>query len=105
MKLNWKIVLPTVIVVAVAIILFSQSGGNDQNSTAQNGNTDTSGAMGEQASLPPATGNVNDAINAIIASATNEASDISSDTNDASLVTSDTATLNGFGQTYDENSF
>ena len=51
----------------------------------------------------PATGNIDDAINAFIQDATNEQALAAEEDADASLINLDNQAINDFGQSYNEN--
>jgi hypothetical protein len=97
MKLNWKIIIAIIIVVVAAIVLFWNS--NDTSDILPANEENLSGQE-----LPQATGNIDDAVNAAIISASNEAV-AGLGSNEQDLFTGEDQAFSNFGQTYDENQF
>jgi len=99
MTFNWKVVIPVgLAIIVVAILAYTQF-----VKKAPQYATETT--TGEEIVLPQATGNVDDAANAILAAVVNEQSILQTEEGDASLITSDSQTISDFGQSYDENAF
>ena len=99
MTFNWKIVIPVgLAIIVVAIFAYTQF-----VMKAPQYATETT--TGEEIALPQATGNVDDAVNAILAAVLNEQSVLQTEESDASLITSDTQAISDFGQSYNENAF
>lgn len=100
MMWNWKIFLLISIAVLIAVILFLQFGTKVSQTTEKE--QAPSSIVEEPAVLPPATGNVDDAVNAVFAAADNELSVLNEYDVDISLIEDDSQTISDFGQVYDE---
>ena len=117
---NLKVIIPIVVVVLALIVVGAVKflpGGEEQGEELQP--TKISG--GESPELTPAsegektaagsaaeekaTGDIDDAVNAISAFSTNEESFLFGEDDDASLITSDSQAIGDFEQSYDEGEF
>lgn len=58
-----------------------------------------------QLEIKPATGNIDDAINALLLESSYDLTDFSGETRDSSLLSSDNQEISDFTQIYDENEF
>jgi len=112
MTWNWKVAMPIgVVAVLVAVISYSQIGTKAPGVTEKPKpnsivEESLSGIAEEkQAVLPPATGNVEDAVDAVLAMIENEQSILDEDESDAALVMADSQAISDFGQSYNENEF
>ncbi|PIP23103.1 MAG: hypothetical protein COZ91_03600 [Candidatus Nealsonbacteria bacterium CG_4_8_14_3_um_filter_39_7] len=99
MSINWKVWAPISIatIVAFATVEFYQS----LIETFQAPIT----AKEKSVKTIPATGSVDDAVNAIIAGASDDQALFIDAEKDADLITADNQAINDFGQSYDENEF
>ena len=102
MTINWKIIVPVLAILAIAAwLIYYQFGIKplQPQYQAEKGTT-------EQAAKiipPPATGNIDDAINTLIQDATNEQALAAEEDADASLINLDSQEISNFGQSYNEN--
>ena len=98
MLFNWKMLVPAGIVIAlVAIFVASRFGSQTEQVAIQE-----SGAN-QITALPAATGNVDDAVAAVLDDSSNESILLASADKDVSSVISDSQMISDFGQSYDEN--
>jgi hypothetical protein len=94
MTINWKIIaIAIVILVIVVIIVYYQLGIKPSLITEQPA----------EIIPPPATGNIDDAINALIQDAANEQVIAAEEDADTSLIDLDSQEISNFGQSYNEN--
>lgn len=113
MTINWKIVAPIGIVAIIAVIfLSSQFGERMAPSTEKQPApvmTKESPVMTKEGVdvvvLPPATGNVDAAVDGILAGITNDDTILNEDADDASLIDIDSQAISDFDQAYDETEF
>jgi flagellar basal body-associated protein FliL len=102
MTINWKIIIPVLVILVVAAgLIYYQFGIKPLQPQYT-----TEKAAPEQAAKitpPPATGNIDDAINAFIQDATNEQALAADEDADTSLIDLDSQAINDFGQSYNEN--
>ncbi len=103
MTWNWKLFLPIgIVVVILVVVLFVWL----ETKVPQIAVEKTPSPLAEKLEvLPPATGNVNDAVNAILIAVDNELPILDDYDNDAFLVTVDSQEVSDFGQAYDETAF
>jgi hypothetical protein len=104
-----KIIIP-VGIVAVLALMFVRSDVRTNLPTLSNGNEEqknlqTTSDTESQINLPAATGDVDDAVDALFLASSNEASLLNDETNDAAYLTADSQAISDFGQSYDANSF
>lgn len=120
MTINWKIIAPfgAVAVVALVLVGVSQFGTNSQQAKiAENGQVQEQSTAGDNqapiavsqdlpvAKQEPATGDVNETVNAILADASAEGTYFADAVKDGELITADSQSINNFGQSYYENEF
>lgn len=102
MTTNWKIMVPLIIILVIAAgLIYYQFGIKPLQPQYT-----TEKAMPEQTAKitpPAATGNTDDAINALIQDATNEQVLATEEDADASLIDLDRQEISNFGQSYNEN--
>jgi len=106
MTINWKVWVPLGIVAVVALVIIS---------SYQFGTKAPQAPIAPQApvaaeELPvavtkPATGNIDDAVNAILAEASDDQALFASVEKDAELIAVDSQAISDFGQSYNENEF
>lgn len=102
--MSLKKILPVgVLVVIAALFIFSKSGTINLQNTNQTAG-ENEGQIATQVPVAPATGNIDDTINALLAFSTNGQFVVGEDTSDL-LITSESEELNEFGQSYNENEF
>lgn len=101
MTMNWKIWAPVGIAVVIALVVV----GNNQIKT----NTSQDPIAGNQTETPvaikPATGNIDDAVSAILAGASDDQAIFADALKDADLVSADGQAISNFGQSYNGNEF
>lgn len=112
MTWNWKIILPLgIVAVLVVVVLFFQIGKGpqvaekEQPSPIAEQPQVTGPVVEKPAALPAATGNVDDAVNSVIAAIDNELTILNEYDSDAALLELDSQTISDFGQAYNENEF
>ncbi len=112
MNLNWKIAFPIVGIVAIiaVLLIYSQSFKEPTQYTGektlkQELAEKTQASKPKEVTIPKATGNIDDAINAIIAFSTNEEYVLDEEDIDASLIEADNQAISDFGQSYGEDEF
>lgn len=111
MTINWKVWAPLgiVAVAVLAIVWFAQFGAKaPQAPTA--GETPQAPIAAPVQELPvavtkPATGNIDDAVNAILAGASDDQALFADAEKDAELIAADSQVISDFGQSYNENEF
>jgi hypothetical protein len=110
--MNWKIIAPVGIVVVIALVLVgvSQFGTkSSQAPIADNGQIqETTIAISQDlpvAKSQPATGDIDETVNAILAAASAEEAYFEDAIKDGELITADSQSINNFGQSYYENEF
>lgn len=102
MTWNWKVILPLgIVTVLVVVVLSYQIGKRPQVAEEQ----PSSPVAEKPAVLPPATGNVDDAVNAVIVATDNELTVLNEYDSDVALVEADSQAISDFGQAYNENEF
>ncbi|MBU1132626.1 hypothetical protein KKC32_05290 [Patescibacteria group bacterium] len=96
---KWKILIPLGVVIALAILYghFHEKNANELFLT------ETPRVPLEKTALPPATGNIDDAVSAILAEIDEETALLDEELSDADLLTEDGELINDFDQAYDEN--
>lgn len=102
MTINWKTIIPLIIILVIAAgLIYYQFG----IKPLQPQYTTEKAAPEQVAKItpPPATGNVDDAINAFIQDSTNEQALAAEEDADASLIDLDSQEISNFGQSYNEN--
>lgn len=107
MSLIWKVFIPIITVVAIGFSYFQmQQEPTPINVIVPKHKSRTSPPATLLPPAPPATGNTNDTVDALINDGTNEQTLIGEEERDAAaLAGHDTQALNDFGQTYNENDF
>lgn len=111
MTINWKVWAPLgiIAVVALAVIGYSQFGAKAPQAPVAEETTQAPIAAPTQelpvAVTQPATGNIDDAVNAIIAGVSDDQALFADAEEDAALVGADSQALSDFGQSYNENEF
>jgi len=106
MNFGWRVILIVVVVIAVVALIFigfrkPKNTLEEQALTGQNLSVTSSP---EAESLPVATGNIDETVNALIQDVDKEISGIYGDSTDSSAVTYDNSEISNFGQSY-ENEF
>lgn len=103
MTWNWKIFLPLgIVAILVLVILYSQLG---KVMPVKKGQLPTNPITEKPTTLPPATGNVDEALNAVIAAVNDELTVLDEETGDVSLIDLDSQAISNFGQSFNENEF
>lgn len=107
---TWKIAIPIVLIgLITGVFFYSQLGQNPATETSPTagGPAATAPAPQKSASFkaPAATGNVDDAINAILSDASLDQATFSAESGDAAEVGSDSQVISDINQTYDPNQF
>jgi hypothetical protein len=113
MNINWKIWAPVGIVAVVALVIIgsSQLGTKSpqapitDSGQAQEQPIAVSQDLPKVAVAEPATGNVDDAVNAILASVSDDEALFADAIKDGELIAADNQSINNFGQSYYENEF
>jgi len=112
MTMNWKIIAPVGVVAVIALVLVgvSQFGTKSpQAPIADNGQVqETPIAISQDlpvAKTQPATGDIDETVNAILAAASAEEAYFADAIKDGELVAADSQSINNFGQSYYENEF
>lgn len=111
MTINWKVWAPVGIVAVVALVLVgnSQLGTKAPQAPVAEESTQAPIAAPTQelpvAVTKPATGNVDDAVNAILAAVSDDQALFADVEKDAALVAADSQAISDFGQSYNENEF
>lgn len=113
MTWNWKLILSLgIVAILVVFVLFYQIGKRPQVVEEQRPEPiaerpeEVSGPVAEKPTpLPPATGNVDDAVNAVITATDNELAILNEYDSDVALVELDSQAISDIGQVYNENEF
>lgn len=112
MTMNWKIIAPVGIVAVIALVLVSVSQfgtKSPQAPIADNGQVQESPIAISQdlpvAKTQPATGDIDETVDAILAAASADESYFADAIKDSELVAADSQSINNFGQSYYENEF
>lgn len=107
MTINWKLWAPLGIATLVAIVVLGSSQfGTQAPYTPIAEETSTPTVSGKQPiTVMPASGNVDDAVNAILLAVSDEQALFADTEKDLALVTADSQAINDFGQSYNENEF
>jgi hypothetical protein len=109
MNINWKIWAPVGVVVVVALVMIgsSQLGTKSpQAPIADNGQAQDAVSQDlPTATSKPATGNIDDAVNDILAGISDDEALLADAIKDGELITADNQSINNFGQSYNENEF
>lgn len=99
-------------VAVIALVVFAQISGGPRlypdagNRTPADAGPINFGSINQPpAALPPATGNVDDALTSLNADVAGEESVIAGEEGDISLITSDSQEISDFGQSYQANDF
>lgn len=101
MTINWKIWAPLGIVIAVALIIIgSYQSGPKTPEASITGKTPQA-----PVAIPQASGNVDEAVNAILVGASDDQTLFFDVEKDAELIAADSQTISDFGQSYNENEF
>lgn len=121
--MNWKIIAPLGVVAVIALVLVGTSqfgtktpqapiADNEQNQQTPTANNDqvqeTPIAISQDlpvAKPQPATGDIDETVNAILAAASAEETYFADAIKDGELITVDSQSINNFGQSYYENEF
>lgn len=98
MAINWKIITPALIflLLIAGIIYYYQSAIKTSTTTIQMNEN-------QEASLPKATGNIEDTVDALIQDSVNEQAILGTEDDVASMITDDSQAISDFGQSYNEN--
>ncbi|MDP3734954.1 MAG: hypothetical protein Q8R39_00825 [bacterium] len=106
MTINWKIWAPLGIIVLVALVAigFSKSEVPQAPVTGEPRQAPVvrEESQAQPAAIAPATGNVDDAVNAILASISDDQSLFAEAEKDAALIDADSQAISDFGQSYNE---
>jgi len=110
MTINWKIWAPVGIVVVVALVMigFNQFGTKAPQAPIAGEIPQAPVAISQElpvAVAEPATGNVDDAVNAILAGISDDEALFADAVKDAELIAADSQLIGNFGQSYNENEF
>ncbi len=108
MTMNWKIMVPVGIVVVIALVLIGINQFGTKSLQSPIAEQETPIAISQDlptASLQPATGNIEETVNAIIAAASAEETYFADAIKDSELIAVDSQLINNFGQSYNENEF
>ncbi|TSD03763.1 MAG: hypothetical protein Athens071426_45 [Parcubacteria group bacterium Athens0714_26] len=110
MTINWKIWAPVGIVAVVTLVTigFNQLGIKAPQAPIAGEMTQAPVAVSQElpvAVTKPATGNVDDAVDAILASISDDEAFFADATKDAELIAADSQSISNFGQSYNENEF
>jgi len=109
MAINWKIWAPVGIVAVVALVIIGSNQFGTKTPTPITEETPQAPVAVSQelpvAVTKPATGNVDDAVNAILAGISDDQALFADAAKDAELVAADSQTISDFGQSYNENEF
>jgi len=112
MTINWKIWAPVGIVVVIVFVAIglNQVKTNDlQEANVDNKQTQEQPIVVSQdlpsATLKPATGNIDDVVNSILAGVSDDEALFADAVKDGELINSDSQSINNFGQSYNENEF
>jgi len=107
MNLDWKIAIVIAVAFLVGIYLITWLQANTlQQYAYESYNVPMAEQGGTQVeSLPAATGNPDDAVNAILDGSANEQPILDAEAADVSPLTADIQAIGDFGQSYDENTF
>lgn len=110
MTINWKIWAPIgiVVIAAFTIIGFYQSGTKTSEAPIIQKTPQVSVTKEEQKEQPvarPATGNVDDAVDGILAGISDDQALFADAEKDAKLITADSQAISNFDQSYNENEF
>ena len=112
MNINWKVFAPLGIIIIVAALLligYSQFVGMEaQQDTAKKIPPQEQPITEKKQPIvaaPPATGNVDDAVDAILTEIVDDQALFADTEKDAELITADSQTISDFGQSYNENEF
>jgi negative regulator of sigma E activity len=112
MTMNWKIIAPVGVVAVIALVIVgvSQFGTKSpQTPIADSGQVQEAPIAVSQdlpvASSQPATGDIDETVNAILAAANAEETYFADAIKDNELIAADSQSINNFGQSYYENEF
>lgn len=99
MAINWKIITPALILLLlIAGIVYYQ-----YQSAIKTSTTTIQMNENQEASLPKATGNIDDTVDALIQDSVNEQAILGTEDDVASIITDDSQAISDFGQSYNEN--
>ncbi len=101
MIINWKVWAPIGIVAVVAIVVIATQFGTK----APQAPVAREERQEQPFTVKPATGNIDDAVNAILAGVSEDQALFADTEKDADLIASDSQEISDFGQSYDENEF
>jgi len=102
---NWKVVVPVILVVLVAAGLLVVSFSQKPMPQRQAEQPKTVVEIPQEVPVPQATGNIDDAVGAMVAMAENEQAITFDELNDILMIDLDSQAIGDFGQSYDENQF
>jgi tetrahydromethanopterin S-methyltransferase subunit B len=110
MTINWKIWAPLGIVAVVALVIISSYQFGTKSPQAPIAEETPQAPVAVSQELPvavtkPATGNVDDAVNAILAGISDDEALLADAAKDAELIAADSQAISDFGQSYNENEF
>lgn len=107
---KWKISLILGAIILILAVAFWQIWLKSGQEIAQIGGLEKEKQAGEveilsQPEIKPATGNINDVIDALLSEITGEETLVSDETKDSALVSNDSQEIGAFMQVYDEKEF
>jgi hypothetical protein len=110
MTINWKIWAPVGIVAAVVLVMIgvNQFGTKAPQAPIAEETPEAPVAVSQElpvAVTEPATGNIDDAVNAILAGISDDEAFFADAAKNAELIAADSQAINNFGQSYNENEF
>ena len=102
---NWKVVVPVILVVLVAAGLLVVSFSQKPMPQRQAEQPKTVVEIPQEVPVPQATGNIDDAVDALIKEAEDEENQALGEDGELPLLTVDSQTISDFGQSYNEKDF
>lgn len=110
MTINWKVWAPIGIVVIAMLIIIGSYQSGTKTPAPITGKTPQAPIAEEKrnedrVTVKPATGNVDDTVNAILVGISDDEALFANAQKDAELIAADSQTISDFGQSYNENEF